>query len=240
MDRELLASRFVRVTDPHNSCFVWQMPDAWWSRLYEYEWARQFAQPDAVVLDAACGIEHPLKFYLLDHCRKCYACDLDDRIADGQLMARMSRELYGLDADGFPQRYLDEIDYRVASLTNLPYENDLFDRVFCISTLEHLPDRLNKWPALGMVESVLPLKQDIRDSLLEFKRVLRSGGLIVLTFDFPRVNLEYLRRLVDQLGLQFAGDVDFNLPPDAHHSAEHDLYCFRTVLTDREHPFGQA
>ena len=214
------------------------MPAAWWSRPYEYEWARQFAEPDAVVLDGACGIEHPLKFYLLDHCQKCYACDLDPRIADGQLMSNMAQDVFGLSDGEFPQRYLDDIDYQVTSLTNLPYKDDTFDRVFCISTLEHLPDRLNKWPALSMVESFVPLKRDIRDSLLELKRVLRLGGLIVLTFDFPRVNLDYIRRIVDETGLKFAGDVDFNRPADAHHTAEHGLYCFRTVLTDLEHPFS--
>ncbi len=153
-------------------------------------------------------------------------------------MSEMATSLYGLEQGGFPERYLEEIEYKVCSLTNLPYDDKTFDRVFCISTLEHLPDRLNKWPALRIVESLLPLKRDIRDSLLEFKRVLRPGGLIVLTFDFPRVNLAYIRRLVEQCDLRFAGDVDFDRPADAHHTAKHGLYCFRTVLTDRTRPFS--
>ena len=155
-------------------------------------------------------------------------------------MAEMSKSVYKLKDGDFPQRYLDSIDYQVTSLTGLRYSNDMFDRVFCISTLEHLPDRLNKWPLLRVVESLLPLKRDIRDSLLEFKRVLKPGGLIVLTFDFPRVNLDYIHSLVDQLGLKFAGEVDFNRPADAHYTAEHGLYCFRTLLTDAAHPFSPA
>ena len=232
---DILKSRFVHKSDPGSDDFVYRLPDCWWSRIYEYEWSRNFCRENDVVLDAACGLEHPLKFYLLDHCRECYACDLDDRLIDRDVMAKLCAEAWTGSDEPFPDRYLDAIHYEKASLSAMPYEDALFDRVFCISVLEHLKDRFNQWPILRAFAPLLPhVRRDIRDSLIEFKRVLRPDGLIVLTFDFPRINLGYLSSVVAEVGLRFAGEVDFELPFDAIRNTEKDLFCFRAVLTHAE------
>ncbi len=57
---ESLTSRFVQLSDDQSDYFVYKMPGEWWSRKYEYEWASQFCHESQVVLDAACGVEHPL------------------------------------------------------------------------------------------------------------------------------------------------------------------------------------
>jgi len=69
--------------------------------------------------------------------------------------------------------------------------------------------------------------------LSEFRRVLKDDGLIVLTFDYPRINLDYLKMLVPEIGLAFHGPVDFDLPVNAVYSDVHQLHCFRTVLHKR-------
>lgn len=227
-----LISRFVTTHDERRNDFVFDLPECWWSRPYEYAWAARFADRNATVLDAACGIEHPLKFHLAQTCRQCHACDIDIRILNQSEMKSLIRAGFGessiqsLFASGFPQ-----INYSVASLTDLPWSDATFDRVFCISVLEHLKDRFNKWPLLRAARPFLPfVHQDIYESLLEFRRVLAPEGLIVLTFDFPRINLQYLCDAMRRAGLKFAGDVDFERPRNAIYSAGHRLYCFRAVL----------
>jgi SAM-dependent methyltransferase len=232
---DLLTSRFFRRDDLADRQFVFTMPQQWWSRKYEYHWAGQFADPAATVLDAACGIEHPLKFFLLDHCRACYACDLDQRLLDRDALRQSVVEGFHVEpAEAFPDRYLDEVDYRIASLLDLPYDDAQFDRIFCVSVLEHLRDRCNRYPWLSYIPPLAALlRRDIRDALAEFKRSLKPAGLIVLTFDYPRINLRYLRRVVEELDLQFAGPCDFTLPTDAIFQPEKKLHCFRAVLSHR-------
>lgn len=233
---DLLTSRFFRQTDFCDRQFVYTMPELWWSRKYEYQWAGQFADPNAVALDAACGIEHPLKFYLADHCRACYACDSDPRLLDREdIRNSVVKGFHVEPAEAFPERYLESIDYQQASLLDLPYQDEQFDRIFCVSVLEHLRDRCNKFPWLHRMGPLAEcVRRDIRDSLAEFKRVLTPNGLIVLTFDFPRINLQYLRQLVNELQLRFAGPTDFQLPADAIYQPEKQLHCFRAVLTHRD------
>lgn len=53
-----------------------------------------------------------------------------------------------------------------ASMTDLPYEDEVFDRVFSICVLEHLP------------------YNDQVTAIKEMSRVLKKGGIIGLTFDY--------------------------------------------------------
>jgi|GEM_PF-3142635 len=93
MDR--LISRFVTTRDARRNDFVFDLPECWWNRPYEYACAAEFADRDATVLDAACGIEHPLKFYLAKMCQACHACDIDQRILDQSEMRSLIRAGFG-------------------------------------------------------------------------------------------------------------------------------------------------
>jgi hypothetical protein len=75
-----LDSRFFRIDDDKTGFFVYNLPQTWWSRKYEYKWVEKFARPGDIVLDAASGVFHPLKFFLADRCKKVYACDIDEDI----------------------------------------------------------------------------------------------------------------------------------------------------------------
>jgi SAM-dependent methyltransferase len=173
-----LAARFIRQGDPRvEEVAGAPLPPAWWSRPYEYAWAMGFCDPDAVALDAGCGVPHPFKAHLPCVCREAHACDTDP---DAALVAAL----------------IPGLRFTLASVVDLPYGDGTFDRVFCISTLEHLgPD--------GRA-----------GALREFGRVLRPGGLAVLTVDVPPVNLRALLDQADAAGLRPAGDVlDLDGPP---------------------------
>ena len=231
----LYISRFFREDDKRKDKVIFDLPEYWWSRPYEYAWASEFVNHSDIVLDAACGICHPLKFYLLDKCQEVHACDIDDKIlSDDQILQEIKKE-YGTNACvNFPKKYLRDIHYSKASLTELPYKDNMFDRIFCISVIEHLNDVSNKysrWPKIfrcKLFNRLFP--QDIYRSLKEFKRILKDDGLIVLTLDYPRINLEYLRKILPEIGLTFADKVSFIIPQNAIYSKKDKIYCFRALL----------
>jgi SAM-dependent methyltransferase len=82
------------------------------------------------------------------------ACDSDQHVIDG-LGCLLPETIYGV-----------EVDYATQDLTALDYPDAAFDAVSCISVLEHIP---------------APLDQQ---ALSELLRVLKPGGLLVLTVDF--------------------------------------------------------
>lgn len=212
---DTLTSRFFVQSDPVTRKLVVDIPREWWSRFYEYEWASRFCESGDVALDAGCGLEHPFKFHLADVCREAHACDLDPAIHmlnDKDHLARTFRDFGCPDPEGLARRYLNKVRYACCSITDLPYENKKFDKVYCISVLEHLPVR------------------DISLSLREFQRTLKDDGLIVLTLDYPTVDLRLLTSVAAELGLAFAGDVSLTKPADAVYSRLYNLYCFRAVL----------
>ena len=214
MNDTIYSSRFIKKSDPQNSEFIFELPDYWWSRAYEYEWAAGFAQKEDISLDAACGIERPLKFYLLDNCSEVYACDIDPRIEDKSKIIEGIESTFGeAAAKNLPSRYSEGVNYARANLTKLPYESNKFDKVYCISVLEHLPP------------------EAVKSAFDEFRRVLKDDGMIILTFDFPAINLELLGGLIKESGLKFAEEADYKLPEDALYTTMWGgLYCFRAVL----------
>lgn len=141
-----------------------------------------------MLLDAACGISHPFKFALAEVSREVHACDIDPRITSrSQILEDIARD-FGLDA---AQRQASDWQHRLhlahANLADLPYDREKFDRVFCISVLEHMTP------------------EDQSAAIGEFYRTLKPGGLLVLTFDYPAVHLENIQQTLQQAGFTFAG-----------------------------------
>lgn len=207
-------SRFFVNSDARREKLIYDLPESWWSRPYEYEWCINFISPHGVVLDAACGIPHPLKFYLAGVCAEVYACDVDRRIVSREAVLQEIDQVVGGKAAGqVLARRTTNLHLAEANLTGLPYEDESFDTIFCISVLEHLT----------LEDTVLTLR--------EFHRTLNDEGLLVLTFDYPTVNLNVMNELLLQAGFQYWGETDFELPADAVHTDMWGgLHCFRAVL----------
>ncbi|WP_151735454.1 class I SAM-dependent methyltransferase ['Paenibacillus yunnanensis' Narsing Rao et al. 2020] len=207
-------SRFFVTDDARRDKLVFDLPESWWSRPYEYAWCTNFVSPHDAVLDAACGISHPLKFYLAGFSSEVYACDLDARILSWDAVLQEIADDIGLEAAArVKARQRDRLHLAQADLTELPYADESFDTIFCISVLEHLT------PA----DAVLAVR--------EFHRTLNDEGLLVLTFDYPTVNLEQMNGVLLQAGFQYWGETDFTLPENAVRTEDWGgLHCFRAVL----------
>src|SRR5262245_49456771 len=168
-----LASRFFVTSDVQRHDVVLQLPSFWPTRPYEYAWAAGFAGPGHVVLDAACGVGHPFKFLLADLCAETHAIDLDPRIVVPEAILRCVALDFGdAAAAGLSPHYFDRVRFTCASIAAMPYPDRMFDRVFCISVLEHMQ----------------PV--DVGRALAELARVMRDDGLVIITLDYPSLPLE--------------------------------------------------
>jgi SAM-dependent methyltransferase len=197
----LLVSRFIRKSDLKLNS-VWDIPlrTSWWSRPHEYAWAMQFAGPDFVVLDAACGVSHPFKWYLADNCKETWACDTDPRLIGRAALIQETYDDLGEDAYlilNHKDYIFDKITLVKESIYDLPQSMPSFDRIFCISTLEHL-------------------KQEERVRVFEnFARVLSPDGWLVLTVDYPEVTPEELSANAEKAGLVPVSAVEIGYPAPA-------------------------
>jgi len=226
-------SRFFINGDEKKQTFFFQLNPNWWSRVYEYPWAASFINQADICLDAACGISHPFKFYLVDHCQEVYALDIDRRILSAEAIRKDVINDFGEDeAEKINNdKYFNSLKYLKAPLTKIPCAAGKFDKIYCLSVLEHINDWQGRLAFLNMLPWSKKIKPDaFYKTLQEFKRVLKDDGLIILTFDFPNINLTKFFQLVKKCGLEFAGEYSFTLPPGAISNPSNDLYCFRAVL----------
>lgn len=214
------ACRFIVKSDPRVDNVLVPLPGTWWSRPYEYAWAQTFAESNAVVLDAGCGVSHPFKFWLGVHCKDTHACDIDPRVSDrAALHQNIVDDLGPVAAKLLMDTDRSRVRIVQASMLDLPYGDGFFDRIFCLSVLEHLT------------------RDDQYKALAEFRRTLKADGLVVLTLDSPTVNLAHLHEAVLAHGLEFAGPVDFAFQRTTLLSPDGTLACFRAVL---RHAGGKA
>lgn len=214
MKNDLYDSKFIIKTDPHKEKLIFKLPETWWSRGYEYAWAGLFVKRQHVVLDAGCGLTHPFKYFLAGECRELYACDIDERILlPEDTLKDIERDFGKEAAEEINEKYLYRVNFIKADLKCLPFDSEKFDLVYSISVLEHMT------------------YEDIITTLSEFKRVLNENGLIILTFDYPSIDLEYFKNIVEDVRLEFAGNLFLHLPDNAVTSdVWGKLYCFRAVL----------
>lgn len=178
-----------------------------WSRQWEYPYV--FARvaevvrthPRARILDAGSGATF-LPFYL----RRCFGgttvacCDTDDTLTD--VFSSLNRNMNG------------DINFSAADIRALPYDDQSFDLVYCVSVLEHT--------------------DSYRDILAELLRVSKRGQLAI-TFD---VSLDGTRDMrienLDRLLRLLAGA--FDKRPDLHRTVMSQLTNPAIVTTHTVHP----
>lgn len=188
-----LTSRFLTVDDKQiNKMDDFNIPETWWSRPYEYYLASQFLSKKDIILDAACGIGHPFKYYASKRVKKCYAVDIDEGIKD----------LKGSNS----------LEFRHADISNLcnEFKDNTFDKIFCISVLEHIPEK-----ALIALDN--------------FKKLIKPGGTIIITIDYPFITPDDFIHIVNVSGLQYVGSVDYKIPKNA--IRQDGLKVYTAILT---------
>jgi SAM-dependent methyltransferase len=118
------------------------------SKRWEYPWALERADlaQGNQVLDAGCGASI-FPIYLAARGYQVTALDLDP-------------------PTGLERLHRVDVDYVQGQLTALPFEDNTFDAVFCISVIEHLGT--DGMPA----------------ALSELRRVIRPRGKLLLTTDY--------------------------------------------------------
>lgn len=107
-----------------------------------------------------------------------------------------SAEIHCCDFDGSLNATFEQINeaepnkvlFKKADLHNLPYESNSFDGIYCISVLEHT--------------------KIYREIIQEFKRILKSQGSLVLTFDISitgaeDISVEQADELLEELKKHF-------------------------------------
>lgn len=210
-------SRFIRFDDPRLNKILLDLPENWWSRPYEYAWGSSLVNKDDVVLDAACGICHPFKYYLCNFCRQVYACDLDQRILSNQEILADMINVFGWQALDFPLQYLEMPVLSQQDIASTSFHDEMFDRIICISVLEHLQE------------------DDLLKAFLEFKRILKKNGLIIATIDYPYLTFDIFNRVLAESGLAYANQVIFEMPENVLRTNlfsefPDGLYSFRALL----------
>lgn len=126
------------------------------SRQTEYPWAvvESELNKDHIVLDVSSG-HSVLKYALANRVRHVVCSEYESNY-----MLTVQKTL-----DNHKQRTgLDNITLIHADARKLPYCDNWFDRIFCISVLEHIND-------------------DPLVSIKEMIRILKPGGILMLSFD---------------------------------------------------------
>ena len=90
----------------------------------------------------------------------------------------------------------DSVDYYSYSAESIQFPDNNFDRVFCLSTLEHIP--VESWD----------------QCMKEFERVLKPGGRLIITLDMtnPDANDRQYLKLVNSCSLKLVGDPYYEVP----------------------------
>jgi len=194
-----------------------------WSRAWEYPWAvieAGLAPPPAAplrLLDVGGG-GSPFGPWLATHGHEVHVADpsLDQgrdfawdparsAYRNARTVAKRAafrllgvRSLWGLPDRAGGEVRGDGPRYHAFGAQALGFPEAHFDRVFCLSVIEHIPHDL--WPAC----------------VREFERVLRPGGRLVITMDMEthEADARLPLRLVETCTLRLQGDPRYPVPID--------------------------
>jgi SAM-dependent methyltransferase len=158
--QEAFLAKFASYRDPK---YRWPIdPLHCWSRLWEYPYVlhqirSRLIDPGAEtlsprILDLGSGVTF-FPFCLASLGLDVWCCDPDEIC---QLDLHKAIQLFDRSQTG-------RVDFKLLVDKTLPFSDDYFDAVYCISVLEHIPD--------------------FENTVLEIQRVLRPGGSCIITCD---------------------------------------------------------
>lgn len=207
-------SRYFVTNDSNSDTIFLKIPTSWWSRYYEYTWASKFIDESDICLDIGCGIYHPFKFYLANICPNVYACDKDINIENKDFILSSMKRYFNSDDINKAKDIIDNINFKNCSIVSLPFNDNTFDKIYCISLLHLISN------------------SEIIDGLKELFRVLKNHGLLIITVDTPTINIRDLISSINNIGFKFKGDLIDNIYSNAIFSKiMGGIYCFRILLT---------
>ena len=151
-------------------------------RRTEYPWAIQQAKLDKKmkILDIGSGISL-FPVFLASKGHEVFSIDNDEI-----LMNRVSPELAKLSGV--------TVNYSFVDVAKINFEDETFDRVFCISTIEHLEEEIIDSKYVNYHKKNLDVK-----AIGEMLRVLKPGGILIFTFDWSESNDELRSYKLDDI-----------------------------------------
>jgi len=176
-----------------------------WSREWEYPWAFLVGNmvKDHIVLDCGCGGSPFLPFLVKKTGCRGYGIDIehgDFFVREQEKALKRIRYLCDLKRYYIDPKLMFGNNPKIAwgDMADLNFSDNQFDRVFCISVIEHL--KIEK----------------AKKGLEEMKRVLKPGGKLIITTDYKNPfdhnkKMEYTD-IIEWSGLELDGDTDFSIP----------------------------
>jgi 2-polyprenyl-3-methyl-5-hydroxy-6-metoxy-1,4-benzoquinol methylase len=171
-----------------------------WSRVYEYPYTYEklstSLRKGSAILDAGCGVTFfP---FLLGAEFNVTAVDQDD---------------YKLTYSKINNLQNTNVNFINSSLNRIPFPDESFDAIYCISVLEHT--------------------ENYEEIIKEFNRLLKPNGLLVVTFDISLnvasnsmgINRKDAAKLIATTNLYF--DIDYAPINLDHELDQNDIYTSR-------------
>ena len=184
-----------------------------WSRPYEYAFANFYIDPDDVVLDACCGYVYGFTHYLARRCKKVVGVDLTPEIME------------------LPE--LPNLSFVKSDIRTYRGE-ELFDKIFCISALEHMGCEGN----IGKCNTYVAF-----EALQNMHKLLKNGGKVILTVDHPLdstslcgLDAYTFRDMAYQAGFIFEGGCpDYDVPENVLYSGSTwNIFSYTAVLVKHD------
>lgn len=156
------------------------------------------------ILDCGAG-RGVLQFYLSSKNYNIFSIDISHNRSKQVVKFKKFLKKFGIKFKIDPQhvhkklnkKYKTNVIFELESASELTFPDNYFDRVFCISVIEHMEDDI------------------IAKSIQEMERVLKPGGLVLLTFDYHlSVNhdiigfteSDFKTKVMDQCNLEIVGN----------------------------------
>jgi 2-polyprenyl-3-methyl-5-hydroxy-6-metoxy-1,4-benzoquinol methylase len=162
-------------------------PSLHWSRQFEYPWAIKSANllPHHTCLDAGGAGFSSFKYAVAKRSKHVTVVDLDE--------ASLSmNEFYG------KKMNINNISYHKNDISKFKFDYK-FNRIFCISVLEHIEDYSEKTKC---VKNMIDHLEDDGEMLLTFDIILKNDTKIYGDLDVSAMELDAIKPILDELGVQ--------------------------------------